>query len=332
MVVDPFSASTPICAPDVPAVSVARLTDPTAVKDGLEVVSHDVISLVEKPFLAQRIVVRLGGCVLLFHQTSHRLRTYAKVEESRMAIVALGPRAKATYDGVSMHPDTLILAAPGAETELVVEAGYCSVTLLISPEDILDHLAARRRNVEFRVPSNIEFLRGTGSTTHTFFNLAKRVALTAKRNPIMFDQNASVRLAANQDILEALLSVLRQKATFEFTQTDLKKRKYSQIIKTAVAHAEQNVEDPLYVSDLCRVTDVSERTLQYAFQEIMKTTPMAYLKLLKLHRVRDELRAASRGSTTVTALALKWGFWHFGEFSQAYKKCFHELPSETLRT
>jgi AraC-like DNA-binding protein len=33
----------------------------------------------------------------------------------------------------------------------------------------------------------------------------------------------------------------------------------------------------------------------------------------------------------VSAEALRWGFWHFGEFSRAYKKCFGELPSETLR-
>ena len=40
---------------------------------------------------------------------------------------------------------------------------------------------------------------------------------------------------------------------------------------------------------------------------------------------------ATRGSTTVSAEALNWGFWHFGEFSRAYRDCFGELPSETLR-
>ncbi len=317
--------------PVEPAVTVVRITDPTAVKDGLEVVDHDVISLGEDPFLAQRIMLRLENNVLLFHQTSHPLRTYAKIEESRMAVVALGPKAKATYDGVSMRPDTLVLAAPGAEVELVVEAGYCSVTLMISPEDVRDHFVARGRNEEFQVPNGAEFLKCSTSATRSFFNLSKRITQTAKRKPKVFNENASVRFAANLEILEALLAVLRQTTALELTQTDLKRQNFSHIIKTVVTYAELNIEDPLYVSDLCRVAGVSERTLQYAFQEIMKTTPMGYLKLLKLHRVRDELRAASRGSTTVTKLALKWGFWHFGDFSQAYKKCFHELPSETLR-
>ena len=41
--------------------------------------------------------------------------------------------------------------------------------------------------------------------------------------------------------------------------------------------------------------------------------------------------AATPRSTTVSAEALNWGFWHFGEFSRAYKACFEEAPSETLR-
>jgi transcriptional regulator GlxA family with amidase domain len=58
---------------------------------------------------------------------------------------------------------------------------------------------------------------------------------------------------------------------------------------------------------------------------------MTYLTRLRLHRVRQALLAATQGSTTVSIEALNWGFWHFGEFARAYKECFGELPSETLR-
>jgi transcriptional regulator GlxA family with amidase domain len=58
---------------------------------------------------------------------------------------------------------------------------------------------------------------------------------------------------------------------------------------------------------------------------------MTYLIRLRLHRVRQALLAGTQGSTTVSAEALNWGFWHFGEFSRAYRECFGELPSDTLR-
>jgi len=85
------------------------------------------------------------------------------------------------------------------------------------------------------------------------------------------------------------------------------------------------------VSDLCRVAAVSERTLECAFKEAMGLTPMTYLIRLRLHRVRQALLAATQGSTTVSAEAFSCGFWHFGEFSRAYRQCFGELPSDTLR-
>jgi transcriptional regulator GlxA family with amidase domain len=50
-----------------------------------------------------------------------------------------------------------------------------------------------------------------------------------------------------------------------------------------------------------------------------------------LHQARRALLAATQGSTTVSTVALDCGFWHFGDFSRAYRECFGELPSDTLR-
>jgi len=50
-----------------------------------------------------------------------------------------------------------------------------------------------------------------------------------------------------------------------------------------------------------------------------------------LNRIHRALLAADPGSISVTHEALEWGFWHFGEVSRIYKKCFGELPSDTLR-
>ena len=84
------------------------------------------------------------------------------------------------------------------------------------------------------------------------------------------------------------------------------------------------------VSDLCEATNTSERTLQYAFRKILGMTPIEYLIRLKLHRARQDLQKADAESTTVSRIAVNWGFWHLGEFSIAYRKCFDEMPSQTL--
>ena len=137
--------------------------------------------------------------------------------------------------------------------------------------------------------------------------------------------------AAHVELLETLLATLGGAEDFEPTRNDRTRQAHSLIVKIAEDYALSHADDHVSVSDLCRVAAVSERTLEYAFKEVMGLTPVAYLMRLRLHRVRQALLAATQGSTTVSVEALNWGFWHFGEFSRAYKGCFGELPSDTLR-
>ena len=175
-------------------------------------------------------------------------------------------------------------------------------------------------------------MRHTGElAVRAFYKLGKRITDTAARRPGVFNDSEQSRTMAEVELLETILATLGPGSRLEVTRRDRTRRAYSQIIKAAEAHALAHVEERLYVTDMCEAASVSERTLQYAFQEIMGMTPIAYLTLLRLHRVRQELRTATYGSTTVSIAALKWGFWHFGEFSRAYKACFGDLPSDTLK-
>ena len=84
------------------------------------------------------------------------------------------------------------------------------------------------------------------------------------------------------------------------------------------------------IVDICTQTGTSARSLQYSFREVMQLTPMAYLRILRLNKVRGELRTAMTADTTVTHIATSWGFIHLGEFARDYLRLFGEPPSETL--
>lgn len=90
-------------------------------------------------------------------------------------------------------------------------------------------------------------------------------------------------------------------------------------------------EEKLFsVDDLCAATQVSQRTLRYAFLERYGVTPKAYLKAIRLNGVRRELKRSSSLNTRVNTIALTWGFWHMGQFAADYRRHFAELPSQTL--
>jgi AraC-like DNA-binding protein len=49
-----------------------------------------------------------------------------------------------------------------------------------------------------------------------------------------------------------------------------------------------------------------------------------------LKQVHDVLSTAPPGSTTVTEVALDWGFIHLGEFAARYRARFGVKPSDVL--
>jgi len=154
---------------------------------------------------------------------------------------------------------------------------------------------------------------------------------TEADEPAPFNDSADRGPAAQVELVETLLATLRESADREPDRKELAKQEQSRIVKIAEDYALTHVGERLHVSDLCRVTAVRERALEYAFKGTLGLTPVAYLARLRLHRVRDALQADTRASRTVSSVALDWGFWHFGEFSRAYKDCFGKLPSEALR-
>lgn len=91
-----------------------------------------------------------------------------------------------------------------------------------------------------------------------------------------------------------------------------------------------NVERPISLEELVNVSGVSARALFDGFRRFRDQSPMAYLRSIRLERVRQDLLRAPAGET-VTSIACRWGFYQFGRFAGEYRKVYGELPSETLR-
>ena len=316
---------------DHPAVTVVDISDPTAANTGVELLDMDVVRLQSMPLRVRRVIIRLDSAAVVFLSTNLRVRTRTRVRKGFLAYVTFGPQARGTVSGLPVRPGLMLAAQPETEATIVADEGWESITFLLPPQDILAHLTARRRESEFHMPRGVEPLQVDAGSVRGLFEWGKRLVDTALQEPTLFDEHAKERVAAQNELLETLLATLRVADDFEFTRSDRTRQAQSLIVKTAEDYAMSQFSDRLYVTDLCKVAAVSERTLEYAFKEIMGLTPVTYLTRLRLHRVRQALLAAPPGSTTVTTEALNWGFWHFGEFSRAYKECFGELPSETLR-
>lgn len=89
-------------------------------------------------------------------------------------------------------------------------------------------------------------------------------------------------------------------------------------------------QEPILIEDLIEVAGVSARALFDGFRRFRGTSPMAFLKSVRLERVHEDLKNARHGEN-VTEIACRWHFYQLGRFSAQYRQIFGELPSETLR-
>jgi transcriptional regulator GlxA family with amidase domain len=103
------------------------------------------------------------------------------------------------------------------------------------------------------------------------------------------------------------------------------------LLRRAVAFIHTNAQSDIGLGDIAAAVGVTPRSVQYMFRRHLGTTPLEYLRRLRLDRAHRDLLAADPAVDTVTAIAGRWGFSHAGRFSIAYKQTFGTEPSRTLR-
>ncbi|NHA01302.1 AraC family transcriptional regulator [Nocardioides sp. W3-2-3] len=103
-------------------------------------------------------------------------------------------------------------------------------------------------------------------------------------------------------------------------------------LRRAIAFIEERPGDDITPAQIAAAAHVSIRSLQLAFRRHLDTTPMAYLREVRMTRTHRDLTSGTvSGGDSVAEIAGRWGFSHHGHFGQAYRRAYGETPGETLR-
>ncbi|MFI8103823.1 helix-turn-helix transcriptional regulator [Streptomyces sp. NPDC086023] len=103
-------------------------------------------------------------------------------------------------------------------------------------------------------------------------------------------------------------------------------------VRRAVAFIEANAHQNITLAHIATAAYVTPRALQYAFRRHLDSTPLGYLRRVRLAAAHRDLLAADPGATTVTAVARRWGFAHPGHFAAYYRDAYRVAPSATLNS
>lgn len=165
--------------------------------------------------------------------------------------------------------------------------------------------------------------------------LARRLAATiemvfgAARSPTDAEHLRASEDRLHFDIAAALLPGTAGEArTRDLLHAEQRRR----LMHRAEEYLRASLARPFDLGAFADAVGVSHRMLEYHFRRTYGVPPLAWHRSMRLDAVRRDLRRARRRGETVTTVALRWGFTHFGRFAEEYRRLYGERPIDTLRS
>ncbi|MDP7733180.1 AraC family transcriptional regulator [Mycobacterium paragordonae] len=143
-------------------------------------------------------------------------------------------------------------------------------------------------------------------------------------------QSILIVSAVRRYLAACMLATFPNTAVFEPTIED-RHDSTPLLLRRAMTFIDDNAHRDISLADIARAACITPRALQYMFRRHRYCTPTEYLRQVRLHHAHLELLRASSETSTVSAVAARWGFAHLGRFAAFYRQEYGESPQATLR-
>lgn len=224
------------------------------------------------------------------------------------------------HGGLALPPDHLAIASGWDELNFLTPGG-CEMVLASFAPAQLDRVMAMLFGMSWSEASHAApFMRLTDAPQVEAS--LRRLHAMALADPAALQDGARAQAIEDQ----AALTMLGRLALPPPRVPPAKRRR---LARRSEDYLRANCHRAVSIGELCAATGAPERTLHLACREYFGLPPISFLRVLRLHGARRDLRTLGP-ATTVTDTATRWGFFHFGEFAAAYGHLFGERPSQTL--
>ena len=229
----------------------------------------------------------------------------------------------AGWSALDIDPKRAALTSPFDAHAVTTHPGTARLCLSIKGDFLARHLAALlddEPQAPLRLAPSIELEAGFG---RGFAGLLYAVAEDFSRSGML--SNPLVANDFEQLVMTSLL------LSIPHNYSEALRRRHGRIaprdVRRAIDFVHGNAESSITLDDLVRASGVAGRTLLKHFRDAHGVSPMRYLRNHRLRLAREELLEGKAGS--VSEVAARWGFAHFGRFAIEYRRRFGESPSAT---
>ena len=270
------------------------------------------------------------GNIQLFRERTNQVlhQTGRSWDGSRTIGVTLDAAGDGLLSGTTLHADSLVTLEGGEPLDFrtpkqldIIAVSTGAMELQEFARSMWDIDTEARLSTPGVLEQSVASARTLGAFLETLLN-------NIKARPQMLNY-PQIRKVLEQEIFNQLAIAVRDAGPGKQAVATTSRKC---VVEKAKAYVLEHHDDLVTVTDLCKALNISRRTLQYSFESILDINPVAYLRAIRLNRVRRALKAnAGCPDITVADIAAHWGFWHLSRFAANYKQIFGELPSETLR-
>lgn len=232
-------------------------------------------------------------------------------------------------DRACTKPGALVMAGPGREFSSHWDDDCSKLLIKIDSLALEKQLGVILGNSPRKaLVFSLEHPIGTGPAASLWRNL--RLLIGELEDPAsLLNTVPGAGQEAEQRLLWTLLHVLPNNYSAELAVEHTEPP--ASFIEQVEEYIREHCAESLTLTDLARVAGVSGRTLLEGFRRHRGISPMRLLKTARLDRARSELLKADPDETSVTEVAMHYGFQHLGRFSVEFKRRFGESPSATLQ-
>jgi AraC family ethanolamine operon transcriptional activator len=228
-------------------------------------------------------------------------------------------------DGARVVPNMLALHSGGGDFQLTTPDEFAFLGVVVQTEWLCQYAALEHSELPHNL-LNQRVVQVPGKDLNAFRNWLCQVLLAEPAGTPGVLPQGSPHLM--DEAVSALVQLLVQGK--DGPRENVSAQHARRTLRRARDYLQAHTDRCVTVHELCQELGSSPRALQDCFQRYVGLSPKAYLKALKLNEARRELRRYDSALTTVSDVAVRYGFWHLSKFAADYRWLFGELPSQTL--
>lgn len=277
--------------------------------------------------------LKLGGIHFFEEFTNRTLQQQCCVKHDNLWLgFSLQPQ-RPKINNSEIIEGQLMTRPSGIEFELITPPDFHIYGLVINKKSISEEMIGGDYDLW---QNQSHTMQASRPNHYVSYELAKLISLLLNNNnspmgshSVFGDENPA-RLARLTPLITSKVADLLTQTEYGFNEVKVTQQTTQRVIADITHYIKETNNYPLTITELCQITKVSRRALQYCFEQGLGMSPIQYIRDCRLNEIRRLLLNADN-ELGIADLALDFGFFHIGTFNAQYKNLFGETPTQTIK-